>query len=199
MATKLDIVNDCLASMGEVPLNTLTEQHAFKTAALSCLSRKLKSTQSRGWWFNTETVVLKPDPTNGFITLPGDCLKWLSGTKATDTFIPYRPKPWLIERGTRLYDTRNRTYVLTEEVTGTIVREIPLEDLPQVANDYIAAATVLQFQSDFDADNNKRQYLAETLRAAQIALNAEETRQTKVNLLNSNARLARIKRVTNRR
>ena len=199
MATKLDIVNDCLASMGEAPLNTLNEQHAFKQSALSTLARKLKAIQALGWWYNTETVTLTPDPVNSFITLPGDTLKWQHGIRATDTLIYQQPKPWLVQRGSRLYDTRNRTFVLNEDVTGTVIREVLLEDLPQVINDYVAADTVLKFQSNFDADNSKRLELADTLRNAKIEAHAEETRQLKVNLLNTNYRLARIKRVTSNR
>lgn len=198
MATKLDIINDCLATMGEAPLNTLTEPHAFKQPALARLSRTLKQLQATGWWFNLEAATFEPDPINGFIQLPGDVLKWQSGVKSNDLLVPSEPKPWLIQRGTRLYDNRNRTYVLTESVTGELVREIPLEDLPQVFNDYVAAVTVLKFQSDFDSDNGKRQELSENVRMTRMQVNAENTRQLKVNLLNNNPRLARLKRVTRR-
>lgn len=199
MATQLDIVNDCLASLGETPLNTLTEQHAFKGAALSCLARRSTEIQAKGWWYNTETVYLIPDPINSFITLPGDCVRWQSGVRNKDTLYANQPKPWLVERGTRLYDTRNRTYVLTEDVTGTVIRELPIGDVPQVINTYIAAATVLQFQSDFDADSQKRAFLAQALKEAKMEVNSEQARQLKVNLVNSNYRLARIKRVSSYR
>jgi polyhydroxyalkanoate synthesis regulator protein len=107
-------------------------------------------------------------------------------------------KPWLIERGLRLYDTRTRTYVITEDVTGELVREVPFEELPAVLNDLIAAEAVLKFQSNFDADNNKRQELTQAWSLCRIAANSENIRQLSVNLINSNTRLSRIKAVTRR-
>jgi len=193
MATTLDVVNECLATLGEAPLNTLNEPHVYKGAALSALSKANKSAQSRGWWFNTEAMTVTPAPTTGQMQLPGDCLRWASGVRASDTLARGMPKPWAVQRGSRLYDTRNRTYVFTEEVAGEITRLVPFEDLPVEANDFVAADTVLRFQSRFDADNSRRQELAQARTEASILLNAEQTRQAKVNLINNNSRLQRIK------
>jgi hypothetical protein len=109
-----------------------------------------------------------------------------------------QPKPWLVERGGRLYDTRTRTYIITEDVTGELVREVPFEQLPAVLNDYIAAEAVLRFQSSYDADNSKRQELTQALGLCRMEANAEQTRQSAINMINNNTRLSRIKAVTRR-
>ena len=198
MASTLDVINECLSTMGESPLNTLLEPHEFKGSAQKTLSRANKRVQATGWWFNTEAQTFSPSPLNGFIQLPGDCLKWQSGTRSADKLVRSQAKPWLVERGNRLYDTRNSTYVITEDVTGELVREIPFEELPNVMNEYIAAEAVLKFQSNFDADNSKRQELTQAWSLCRIEAKSENIRQLGINLLNNNSRLARIKSVTRR-
>lgn len=198
MASTLDVVNDCLATMGEAPLNTLAEPHEFRGSALRKLARANTSIQAHGWWFNKEAVTLNPSSVTGQIQLPSDCLKFQSGVRSTDLLLRGMPKPWIVQRGQRLYDTRARSFTITEEVIGEIVREVPFEDLPQVINDYVAAEAVIKFQSDFDADNSKRQELTQAWGLARTQANAENIRQLGVNMINNNSRLSRIKRVTGR-
>lgn len=196
MATTLDLVNDCLATMGESPLTTLAEPHEFKSAALRKLSKANRDVQSQGWWFNTEAITLSPAPVTGHIQLAGDIIKWQSGVRSTDLLVRGTPKPWLVQRGTRLYDTRLRSYSLTEEVTGEVTRLLPYEDLPPVAQDLVSAQAVLRFQSDFDADNSRREELMQEWQIARQLLNSEQIRQSSVNAIDNNVRLQRVKRVT---
>jgi hypothetical protein len=187
MYTTLEVVNGCLASMGEAPLSSIVEPHAMKGSALAELNRANRTVQSKGRWFNTEDVTLKPDSVNGWITLAGDCLKFQSGSSTSIA------KPYLVQRGSRLYDLRNRAYVLTEDVSGVMVRLVPCEELPPVAADYVGTMAVLRFQSNFDADNSKRQELTQDNVRAKIEFMAEDIRQRKVNLLDSNRSIARIR------
>ena len=196
MATTLDVVNSCLATMGETPLNAITEPHSYKGAAVKALNEANKRLQASGWWFNTEAITLAPAPVTGHLQLPTDCIGWRSQVRTRDTLVRQLPKPWLVLRGSRLYDTRSQSYTHTESVVGELTRLIPFEDLPPTFSDYVAAEAVLRFQSNFDADNSKRGELNEALRLARIAANAENTRQASVNLLNNSVRLTRIKSVT---
>lgn len=198
MITILDVVNSCLATLGEAPLNTLLEPHEFRGTAQKSLDRASRRIQSRGWWYNTEVATFSPSPVNANVQLPTDCLKWQSGTRKTDTLVRGTPQPWIVQRGTRLYDTRTRSFELTEDVAGELVREVPFEDLPSVMADYIAAEAVLRFQSDYDADNSKRQELTQDWQLARIEANSENIRQANVNLLGNSVRLSRIKSVTRR-
>jgi hypothetical protein len=198
MTTILDVVNECLATLGETPLNTLLEPHEYRTSAQKALAKANRGLQARGWWFNTEAMTMVPAPGSGIMQLAGDIVKWQSGVRSRDLLIRSRAKPWIVQRGQRLYDTRNRTFVMTEEVTGEITRELPFEDLPPVMADYIAAEAVLRFQSNFDADNSRRQELTKTWEMARIEANAEDIRQAGANAINSNSRLQRIKQVARR-
>lgn len=194
MATTLDVVNSCLATMGETALNTLAEPHENRGDAQKALNEANRRIQATGWWFNTEAMSLTPAPTTGHMTLPGDCLKWQSGVRTKDYTSGGERKPWLVQRGQRLYDTRTRSFTITEDVQGEIVRLVPFEDLPPVVNDYVAAEAVLKFQSNFDADNSRRQELTQAWLMAKAAANSENVRQAAVNLVHTNRRLQRIKR-----
>lgn len=195
MATTLDVVNECLGTLGEAPLNSLLEPHEFRGTAQRELDRASKRIQATGWWYNLEAATLTPGP-DGQIYLPGDCLKWQSGVRSSDMLVRGQAKPWLVQRGPRLYDTRTQSYVITEPVTGELVRELPFDLLPHVVNDYIAAEAVLKFQSSFDADNSRRQELTQRWTLARAEAKAENIRQLAVNFVQSNSRLSRIKRVT---
>lgn len=195
MATKLDVVNSCLGTLGEAPIATLQEPHEFKSTILRILAESNARIQATGWWFNTEEVTFVPNPA-GEIVLPGDLLKYQSGVR-NSSLVRGRSMPWLVERGTRLYDTRTQSYTITDsEVVAEIVREVPFEDIPRTVNEYIAADTVFRFQSSFDADNGKRNELAVTLKQAKIDASSENIRQLGINLININTRLTRIKSVT---
>ena len=198
MATTLDVVNDCLATMGEAPLNALTEPHSYKGAALKQLAKANERIQAPGWWFNIEVMTVIPAPTTGQVQLAGDVVKWSSGVRSADTLVRSQAKPWLVKRGSRLYDTRTHSYVITEEATGEVVRLIPFEDLPSVINSYVAAEAALKFQSVYDADNSRRAELQEAWRMARLEANSENIRQLGVNMINNNVRLQRIKSVTRR-
>jgi len=198
MATTLDVVNSCLATLGEKPLNTLAEPHTFRAPAQTALRDANKRIQAPGWWFNIEAMTMTPAPLTGQMQLPGDCIKWQSGVRSSDTLIRSQAKPWIVQRGTRLYDTRTHSYVMTEDVTGEIVRLVAFDELPPVMSDYIAAEAVLKFQSNFDADNSRRQELTQAWTIARMEAKAENIRQLGVNLLNNNVRLQRIKSVTRR-
>lgn len=195
MASTLDVVNECLGTLGETPIAALTEYHEFKSSVLRILNKENTSLQAPGWWFNTEAIELVPNPSNE-IVLPTDCLKWTSGVRTKDTLIRGVAKPWIVKRGSRLYDTRTQSYTLTGSVVGEIIRLLPFEDLPIVVNDYVAASTVLKFQSSYDSDNGKRNELSSTFATARTAARAEDIRQRAANLVLSNTRLSRIKRVT---
>lgn len=138
-----------------------------------------------------------PNSVNGQIQLPGDVLKFQSGVRNRDLLQRGVPKPWIVQRGSRLYDTRTQSYVITEdEVIGEITRNVPFEDLPPVLNEYIAAEAVVKFQSNFDADNNKRQELEQHWTLARADARAEQIRQVAVNFRNNNSTLNRIKSYT---
>lgn len=190
MATRLDVVNDCLAIMGETPLNTLLETHAFKGAALSLLDAKNASMQSRGgqgWWFNTEQVKLTPNPQDSRIYLPGD----------TASVVVLCQRPQLTQRGRVLYDLTNGTDIFPAGTVypAKLIRLIDFESVPSSVAEFIRATVVLRFQNDYDGDQTKTRNLSADLDRLRADAMSEHMRNRKVNLLDNSPGLARIRNI----
>jgi len=177
----IDVVNDCLGSMGEAPLNSLSDPHRFRGAAQRTLERYNRRLQSRGWWFNRETLTLDPGALDSNIYLPGDTI----AVRDLDTGVA--------QRGDRLYNLETGDYVFTAPVEVTLIRLVPFDEVPEVVAQYIAAAAVAKFQTLYDGDTAKARDLKEDRDIAQIEATAQETRESRANMIHSNLRLQRIK------
>lgn len=190
----LDVINECLGTMGESPLSTLEDPHAYRGAALATLANLNRQIQAKGWWFNRETLTLSPSSLDSTIYLPGDFV-----SVRVPRTVEGAATRQIVQRGRRLYDTSNGTYEFSSAVYVEVVRLVTFEDLPEVAAQHIAALTVLQFQSKYDGDTAKRRELMERIggpHGTHAAINTEETRDQQVNLIESNGRLQRLKFIT---
>lgn len=187
MTTKLDVVNTCLAVMGETPLNSLSEDHEYKAAALTRLAADTNRLQAKGWWFNLETVQLTVNPSDSRIYLPGDI-----GTLR----LPSMPGAARVaQRGKVLYNLDAGTDLFPDGTTykATLIRLLPFESLPLLMAEYIAAETVLWFQNEYDGDQTKTRNLALVAQDRQREVTAEHLRNIKVNLLDNSVGLSRIR------
>lgn len=179
--TTLDVVNACLATMGESPLNALDADHPYVQSALNTMGTASTLELGRGWWFNTDIVKLKPEAERGFVYLPEDTLN-------VDT-----PAKQLVQRGRRLYDKWNSTYDMTNAlaaiglpyIPATLVRDVPFDDLPVLAQHLVSARTALQFQADYDADSQRYQELGQHYQQIFNAMGAQNIRNSNVNMFNS--------------
>jgi len=115
--TELDIVNQCLASMGETPVNAVDADHPYIAAARAKLAVASTQEQAKGWWFNTDFVTLRPDATTHFIYVPNDAINVNPSDAGNATVI----------RGRRLYDRFAATYEFTAPVQVELVRELALD------------------------------------------------------------------------
>jgi len=175
--TELDVVNQCLASMGETPVNAVDADHPYMAAALATLNTASTQEQARGWWFNTDLVALRPDAVTHFIYVPDDAI----GVNPNDTGSAY------VLRGRRLYDRYQSTYEFAAPAQVELVRELGLLELPMLAGHLVAARCVLDFQSAFDGDADKYNKLATVYQQVFTTLRAEHIRQSKANMFNNPA------------
>lgn len=182
----LDVVNLMLGTMGEKPLNSLTDSHAMLSAALGKLDEANRAIQADGWWFNMEELTLSPNLIDNAIYLPNDCLSVRT------------PIYNVVKRGDRLYNLSGGTYDFTADIDVEMIRNVEFEDVPDIAATYISKRAIFAFQSDYDADTTKMKALAEDIRIALIGINSAHTRNRHPNFIKSNARLTRLKLVTSR-
>jgi hypothetical protein len=181
----LTVVNQMLGTMGEAPLASLEDSHAFRGACISTLEAESTRIQAKGWWFNMETVTLTPQ-VNGRISIPNDAIAVRTPTRST------------AQRGRYLYDLDNGTFVFENALNDcTLIRAVTFEDLPESAAAYIAACAVLRFQTKYDGDTAKTRQLQAEEQTALVDINTDHIRNRRSNFINSNAKLMRLKSLTN--
>ena len=173
--TQLEVVNACLATMGETPLNTLEDDHSYKAAALSILNQTNRIEQKRGWWFNSEYTELVPDATSKYVYIPLDAI-------AVKTIDRWHTPPYA-QRGKRLYNIEKNSYEWDAPLCVDIVRLLSFDDLPFHAADVVHYGTVMRFQREFDGDGTRYGQLTQDYSRARMELSAESTRNTRPNLL----------------
>jgi hypothetical protein len=175
--TELDVVNECLASASELPLNSLDDEHPLLASALASLRAANMREQAKGWWFNKELTKLNPDATSGYISIPADTIR----LDPTDESLNY------VQRGNKLYqpyaDSATDKFKFTQPVACWLTRLLAFEDLPVTAQDFVRVSAVLDFQKDFDGDPQRKQDLKDEYKAAYITLNSEHIRNVNANRL----------------
>lgn len=180
--SELDVINECLASQGETPLNSLDDEHPFVSSARRMLRVANGREQAKGWWFNRERLTLTPDPSTGYVYVPAD----------TISIDPVSQWTHLVQRGRRLYDPKGAGYAIGKSITVTVLRLIPFEDLPLQAQAYISLCAQRDYQRGFDADRMKVEQILMDLKDAYADLRAEDIRNAGVNLLYKPSTLQRM-------
>ena len=138
--TELEAVNKLLSVIGEAPVDKLADISDNEISDASLARKTLqeinRDVQSEGWLWNTEVDVPLSVNTKGEYDLPSNALR--------ADFSPNRyPYSQYIVRGLRVYDRAARTYNIGANndnapvVVDQMVVELPWEELPHPAQDYI--------------------------------------------------------------
>lgn len=147
ITTELDAVNLMLGAIQTAPISGFTDPvPAEIVGARSLLEKICVKVQTKGWHFNTEIdYVLTPDSINNFITLGSNIVRVDLNSIATHD---------LVQRGTRLYDRKNRTFVFPAgvDLKAEVVIMLPWLELPESARAYIALRASRKFQQSLVGD-----------------------------------------------
>ena len=139
--TKLDAINIMLSAIGDSPVSSLSSGLVEAEQAEQVLDNLEREVQSIGWHFNTDNNKLFAQTVGGEIILPLDCLR------ADATLLPNSPN--LVQRGGKMYDRTNHTFIIGKEVYLDIVLHLEFEDLPEIAKRYITLKGARIFQDRF--------------------------------------------------
>ena len=141
--SKLDMINDCLLGIGEVPYidGTIVDTLPLGTdgeIAKRLVEKTMVEVQSRGWFFNTEyNMRLLPD-TNSFITMPPNTLRVDFGNSNN--------KHRYTMKNGAIYDYQNQTYIIEETLTADVIWLVDYSSLPPEAYEYISLRAARKFQ-----------------------------------------------------
>lgn len=175
LTTKLEAVNEVLAGIGELPVSSLSSGSVTASTAANKLEAVSRSTQERGWFFNTETnMKLLPD-SNKNIQLPANTLRLDENSKGGG----------VVQRGLRLYDTTKHTFTFTSPVSVDIVVELAWEELPEAARVFIMYRAKRLFQADYMGEPLLTQTQTEEEKAAYHRLLQADSESGDYNIFDS--------------
>ena len=136
--TKLEAVNVMLSAIGEAPVNSLSSGLIEAEIAESILNTIDREVQSMGWHFNTDLNRSFAQDTLGQIILPTDILRADATLKAD--------APNLVQRGLKMYDRANHTFVVGAPANLDVVVQLLFDDVPEPAKRYMVLRATRVFQ-----------------------------------------------------
>ena len=153
--TELECINIMLAAIGEAPINTLAGTLPVDAVtAQKTLAEINKDVQNEGWSFNQEfNVVLTRDGTNQ-IAIGTDMLK-------VDANVFDHPTIDVVQRGLKMYDRKNNTYVFDTDLTCNVTYFRNFDEIPESARRYINIRAARVFVDRLVGDDGLRTYTAQ--------------------------------------
>lgn len=178
--TELDAVNELLATIGEAPVNTLTNTGlGDASTARTRLYNASRNLQKYGWSWNTDySFNLLPD-VNGNVAVPSTTLQV--------RFVAKSDRQNLTLRGTQIYDSQNHTYTFTQPVMADIVQMLDFSLLPETARQAIFIAAGIRFQAGFIGSQILDTFTARDLKQAWDALQSDDLEVADWNMLSDSA------------
>lgn len=152
-ATELEAVNICLAVIGEQPVNTIPSSGVSKaTLARDLIYEYSRDVQLEGLLCNTDTELELVRDGSNEIVLPNNCL---------DVDPVYASDNRYVERNGKLYDTEDKTFTLTKDVTVNIVYFLTWDELPQHVRRFIGIKAARRFQTRYLGDESLHRFTEE--------------------------------------
>ena len=180
--TKLQAVNKALQMMGESPLNSLQGLLGLGNLAEETLDSVSRKVQVEGWSFNTDyQMTLTRDSTTNEISV---------GTNVSRVVIdPYEYYDVdVVQRGSRLYDRKNNTYVFSIDLKADMTVILDWDDLPEHARVYIMTKAGKELQENMIGSKDLTEINMVLEQEARSQFMEEETTLSEHNMLRGHAR-----------
>ncbi len=195
-STKLESVNIMLSAIGESPINTLSEVTGTtfdNTAlpvdaqmALDILLEQDRAVQGEGWSFNTEIdVTLVRDNVTKEVILPTDVLR-------VDPNIHQHPSVDAIQRGLKMYDRLNNTFLFDNDLVCTIVYFREFKEIPEPARYYITVKAARVFVDRLVGDGGLRGFTQQDEARARAVLMETDLSNADHNILRGDPSLTNV-------
>ena len=177
---KLEAVNDILEALGYDTVGDITVSDPDVVSAVRNIDRETRLVQSRPMWFNTTTSYLIPD-SNSEIVLPQNTTSVHAIRQGTHAYSQGR----YMRRGSKLYDTSEDTYTITQEVHAVLVVEQEYNDLPATVQEYITLRAIGKLLYNTDKSSQDYSVYKNEVRSALEEMNAQNINNGNSNMLRS--------------
>ncbi|MCW2286636.1 hypothetical protein M2320_004446 [Rhodoblastus acidophilus] len=145
--------------------------------AMDILNETTRRVMDKGWHWNRELHTLSPD-SNGFINLPAN-------TSRVDT-TGYDKNVDVVQRGLRLFDRTNNTYVFNNPIQIEIYVLLEWDELPNTARLFIAYSSAATFQKRMLSSDTLDKMLEKNMTDAWIELVRAEMEVADYNMVRDN-------------
>lgn len=162
----LTLVNNVLPKLGEHPVTSLDDRHPTLAVILPAVATKIRDVCQPGWWFNEYPTTLYPN-LDGEILLPVGALAFVPDCGAA------------IQRGGKLFDPGNQTYVWGGPVAGKLTEALEFDNLPTSAQSAVWYAVLVDTYVTDIGMTNEVQFWAAQAADAEVQMQAEHLRQKK--------------------
>lgn len=138
----LKAVNSILPKLGEHPVTSVEAKSPTLAVVLPQLEETRAALLLTGWWYNEWETTLYPDQAGG-IAVPDGMLSFVPDCRTR-----------IIQRGPAFYNADNRSFKFDAPVTGKIIMDVPFEELPESAAQYVLySALVVIYATDIGFEN----------------------------------------------
>jgi hypothetical protein len=182
--TELEAINDMLSLISESPVASLDEANEVADAqiAMQILARESRTTQAKGWDWNTDENFRISPTLSGEVILPTNVVR----CDPTDSNIDY------VMRQGKLYDRANKTFVIGQAVVVDMVSILPFEDLPEPARRYISMAAGRKFENRINGADQLHQINENDVMLAWSDLVNDECESADYNVIRNSSTVRRI-------
>lgn len=182
MITKLEAVNEMLASIGENPVASLESGLDDAEVAITVLDRWSKKIQSKGWASNTEKFTMALDSNNEII-LPANMLR--IDTVDQDKHVNVGTR--LQGDQKKLYDIDNRSFTFTRGLKVEVVYFLEFDELTFTLQNYIIARATQAYQAETMSSVTLDNFIERDEQEAWAALMDAEGEAEDLNMIYSNS------------
>lgn len=174
--TRLEVVNYCLLCISERPVNSLTNLSVSDASmALQLLEETNKGDQIVGWTFNTNLFFTLTPDVEGYIYLPSNTLN------VDCTNYAYN----VSQRGNRLYDNDNNTFIFNQPIEVDLVLLLDFEETPNGFANFIKQKTARSFQARVVGSLETDKLLQSDLERSYLAWVESESQNQDANIFQS--------------
>jgi hypothetical protein len=178
--TELEAVNVLLQVAGEAPVTALTVTGLLPLdQARAVLLEVRRLVLNEGWAFNTEVRYPLPRAVDLTISVPSNAMQ-------VDVDDDFNSSCTPVQRGNRLYDTKNHKYTFAQDLTGTCKMLLEWDDLPQAARHFVMVKAARVYQGRSFGSTTADSFSAADEQAARTALEQSEADEGDYNMLYDN-------------
>jgi hypothetical protein len=186
LTSQLEAINIILEAAEEAPVSSTSLSGLYPLdKAMRILTETSRAVQSVGWKFNTEDDFPLARDVSDNIPLPDNTL-------TVDVNDEFNDKVNAVQRGSRLYDLKDHSYVFEQDLKATMVFFLDWDELPEPARHYICIRAARTMQGRSSISESVYRYSQDDEQAAYIALSEHEAETGDYNMLRDSVSCASV-------